>query len=342
MIYVLLGNGFDLAHGLETRYQDFIKYIASDERDSDDPYKEFLEKYELKQFSADCKKSFKSGRTGYSDFSQRLFAKGGNQLWSNIETDYFDTINKGAAGRVNESFEKLKLLLQYYLSVEESKIKEPLTGYKDFLSSPYVRLISFNYTKTAELYQPKENIYYLHGQLFDEDNPIIFGYSATNEAINELSQKGDPEYLWNLKKMCYHQTDVFHRLMKDSSPIKNPTDMDSISNELWICGHSCGVSDTLILKELIESKNINRVRIMYYDNRKNFRLNQISLYSILDPEILFDKLQPYNKHLRMPQFDDDIQDELISKSYAYLDEIHNNIEKYIDLNPGFNPSFVAL
>lgn len=324
MIFVLLGNGFDLAHGLKTTYKDFMEFIVNVDRKTDDAYKDFLETKELKDFASDCSRAYSGPFAAGYDFSFKLFQSMRDEKWSDIEVEYFKSIESGDIKKINESFERLKLLLQYYLSIEETKVKNPLPGLSTFLRKRDVRAISFNYTKTLEHYMDPKSIYYLHGKLFSEDNPIIFGYAATNEDIQKYSRRGRPEYLWNFKKMCYHQTNTFNRLIKYSTPYQGN------SNELWICGHSCGVSDTLILKELIEHDNIARVRIMYYESRDNFRLNQISLYSILDSDILFDKLQPFNRLFRMPQFDDNIDDPFIKESYELLSDMASRIDDYCD------------
>lgn len=45
---LLIGNGFDLAHGLKTKYEDFIDWYLNQKNDSSGIlYKEFIRNYDM-------------------------------------------------------------------------------------------------------------------------------------------------------------------------------------------------------------------------------------------------------------------------------------------------------
>ena len=91
---ILIGNGFDLAHGLKTSYQDFLKWI-------------------LKQ---------KDYNTEGNIFLEHLYYKQNLNKWIDIEGEYFNILvnysrkNCLYIPQFNSDFKKVKFLLSTYLN----------------------------------------------------------------------------------------------------------------------------------------------------------------------------------------------------------------------------------
>ena len=129
-----------------------------------------------------------------------------------------------------------------------------------FLWPDQILFLNFNYTSTADLYIQKYsgfNVNHIHGELDNEDNPIIFGYGdELDENYKKISNLNDNDYLKNIKSMRYLETDNYRNLLSfiDSAPF-----------QIYIMGHSCGNSDRTLLNTLFEHKNCISIKPFYYE-----------------------------------------------------------------------------
>lgn len=155
----IIGNGFDIAHGLRTKYTQFIN--ATDES-LFVPFRNYLIKY--------C-----GNDDNWSDF-EACIEKLTMQcfLYSiacNSKEVYKDV------HEINSLFKDLQYHLMQYLITESERNRDvKLSSLERYLGSD-TKAISFNYTDTAKRYT--DNIYYVHGSL--AENEIILGYDYRNE-----------------------------------------------------------------------------------------------------------------------------------------------------------------
>lgn len=120
-------------------------------------------------------------------------------------------------------------------------------------------ILNFNYTHTAKkLYaRDEDEIINIHGELDNQDNPIIFGYGdELDDDYKKISILNGNEYLRNIKSMRYLETDNYRNLLLfiDSAPF-----------QIYIMGHSCGNSDRTLLNTLFEHKNCISIKPFYYE-----------------------------------------------------------------------------
>lgn len=91
--------------------------------------------------------------------------------------------------------------------------------FKKEYCKPNTLLLNFNYTKTAENLYIKEDMNFeiinIHGELDNEDNPIIFGYGdELDEYYQKIEKTQDNDFLENIKSIKYHQTCNYRDLLK--------------------------------------------------------------------------------------------------------------------------------
>ncbi|PXV63327.1 abortive infection AbiH-like protein [Dysgonomonas alginatilytica] len=239
--------------------------------------------------------------------------------WCDIEVKYFELLNIENSKhsyfqnpkQLNYHFEFLKKYLEEYL-IEQEKEAKPIESYQEFFSNidaPSTLILNFNYTHTIEkLYQKETSnskIIHIHGELENENNPIIFGYAASHEESRDLLGKNDKEYLRNIKKQLYKRTDNEHQLSKYLNIHENIY--------LSILGHSCGFSDKLILKQILNHKNINKdmdqgdrsIRIFYYKEYESYFETQVNIDRIMnDDERFRTLLVDFTSSDSTPQFDE--------------------------------------
>jgi hypothetical protein len=122
-----------------------------------------------------------------------------------------------------------------------------------------VRVLNFNYTDTlyANNYVNTDDIIHIHGRVADmEKNPIIFGYGDESDPVYQsMEDSGQNMYLEHIKSFGYFKTPHYHELLSyiDSAPFRT-----------YIVGHSCGMSDRVLLNQIFEHPNCEKIEIFFY------------------------------------------------------------------------------
>lgn len=221
--------------------------------------------------------------------------------WVDIENEYYkilcelSTKNKEKEiVELNNDFQLLQnLLYDYLIRIEEgylsnkydvsksnliTQLIEPLKHNAVLSNSKTVRgitikttgapipgsilCLNFNYTSTIEDYVkeiqktiPNTDVIYIHGKLNDNNNPMIFGYGDEEETNFEILEKYD-ECLKYVKTYWYLRTKNYENFLKF---------IDSDEFEVYIMGHSCGMSDKTMLGSIFNNPNCKKIKILTYD-----------------------------------------------------------------------------
>ena len=300
----LIGNGFDLAHGLKTSYNHFLLWYLNNflqqyrnrsypEKFEDDLLKiiKYNTRYEIPNFDkiSDLLKwltEFGYNIKAKHVFFQKLIENYRDFKWVDIEYEYYMVlveIYKGLENKnllrsdfhfgqvipLNLCFDSIKKKLgEYLLNLEISSKQENrkiesilLEGTGSEGNEKGDKLfVYFNYTRTIELYTRKyfvkqNNWIYIHGILNDPSNPIIFGYGDEMDPHYEkIENLNNNEFLKNIKSFSYFKTDNYQKVIR------------FLDNDFTvkILGHSCGLSDRILLNTIFEHPNCKAIKIYYY------------------------------------------------------------------------------
>ena len=131
--------------------------------------------------------------------------------------------------------------------------------------------LNFNYTRTVDEYIKEMNLFgeerfhgevhqiYIHGRLNDENNPINFGFGdEVDKDYQEIEEKNDNEYLKNIKSFQYLHTSNYKRLLDF---------IDSENFQIYIMGHSCGLSDRTLLNTIFEHENSCSIKVFFHKRK---------------------------------------------------------------------------
>jgi hypothetical protein len=311
---ILLGNGFDLAHNLNTSYNHFISYIGNKEKAEPNstslieitgqryinPNKQFSSRENFIQINKQEIVTISSQNSFLLQICQEI----GEKNWCDIENLYFKNLKERISSNIktlNTEFNDIKIELENYISTLD-KVK-PIESFTDFFNkiskTGDTLCLNFNYTATFQsLYNITSQIKSLsiHGELNNSNNPIIFGYSATESENEDLLKKGNNEFLKNIKRYHYNRSPIDRTLNKylDSN--------DKIN--IYIIGHSCGTPDTNILDRIFSDKNVRSIEIFYFKNYDNYFDSLINIRRIQSFTENFDRITIYQDSFKCPQFDD--------------------------------------
>lgn len=298
---VIVGNGFDLAHGLPTSYKNFLDWYVCDAFDNYrgiQPYEDSLITISPSLKGAIkpefVPKDFKEAIYGLSkshhkieyksSFFKRILDFMTKSDWIDIERLYYGLLKgyftnnsylnkKEIISKLNHDFDSLiEQLTRYLKKVNETIVNVPklemdTTSYNlGNLFTPFkdveTKFLNFNYTDTLSLkeYSSEEDVIHIHGRVSDLDaNPIIFGYGdETDSVYQNIEDTGENFYLEHIKSFGYFKTNNYHRLLSY---------LDSAPYSISIVGHSCGLSDRVLLNEICENENCKSIEIFYYQNK---------------------------------------------------------------------------
>ncbi|WP_075603405.1 AbiH family protein [Saccharicrinis aurantiacus] len=343
----IIGNGFDLAHGLKTSYGDFLDDL---EKKITGKPKDFLDIIVLKRTSG-YKISFMERINAMfkNKFLEILFRNKEHPNWSDVEYLYYKMLNQynnreqnekdfgrafsySTSKDLNKDFEVVQKYLQAYLLEQQKEIKL-IDGYQQLFNnydnkSKGTLVLNFNYTNTVSMYLNNcEHIELIniHGELENPDNPIIFGYAASEQESKELLDKNDTELLLNIKRYNYHLTDNEYKLNQFLDRRLSPLMVN-------ILGHSCGVSDRLILSEIFNNENVSGIRQYYYNGHAGYKTTAINIariiddYSKTDPSVhKFIKLKTYPQSHPILQCED-----MYDRSIIDFDKTNKDFVKYCE------------
>jgi len=279
---LIIGNGFDLAHDMKTSYNHFIE---SSDRTQNDIINNQLFEILIKE----------KNLRNWCDIEQIYF----EQLDINNSNSYY---NSEEIEKLNKEFDIVKRYLSNYLKTQEKEAKfiESYRKMFELIDSKDTAILNFNYTNTLKnLYSTEikeSKVIHIHGELSNPKNPIIFGYAANDKESRELIDKNDNEYMRNIKKHLYKQTN-------NEELITNYLDGTKSIN-VTIFGHSYGLSDKLILNQILNHKNIQSINIFYYERYEHYFQTQVNIDRIMNNDDNFKKLVSFNESHRMPQYND--------------------------------------
>ncbi|RPD96748.1 hypothetical protein EGM88_10335 [Aureibaculum marinum] len=177
-------------------------------------------------------------------------------LVPNLSHPYLNLNGLSEKNFLNEfSFKEDKEEIKSYI---KSNSSETHKFYKSYL-------LSFNYTPTIHahkfLLDKKQNydfyINYIHGKIGDPDNPINFGFGdETDKDYKMIEDLNDGEFLKNFKSFQYSNTTNYNDLFSY---------IEEDKYQVYILGHSCGLSDRVLLNAIFEHKNCRSIKVYYHE-----------------------------------------------------------------------------
>lgn len=238
---------------IKNLFIDYLNKIDKEYIFNEKIYSLLLSSFHLKDLTGSCKKAIIT-----------LITENLNEYKKNnsINNWDFDTINFiRDFNRITDKFEQDKYIIDHFDNLGNSK-NQILNFYPT-----QTLLLNFNYTDTIEEYRirfEKNNQFNdlnisridIHGNLNNKQNPIIFGFGDDiDEKYKDFENLDDNRFLRNFKSIAYLQTDSYKKLLEF---------IDSEDYQVFIFGHSCGISDRTMLNTIFEHDNCKSVKPLFH------------------------------------------------------------------------------
>lgn len=317
----IIGNGFDLYHGLPTSYYFFACYLLTEDE----------ELYDIIANMYGFTRGITNGYTGdidrrienifWSEFEKRLAYLSPDWVEGTLDDDLGLECSDAVDLEVENSncVERIKQLLYYWVidtidTESNFRIVESMLKNKKMTFDPDDVFVSFNYTYTLERIYKIGKVFHIHGlaerDLWNEDT-LIIGHGDSDvldrlkQQINKLEEY-DYEQSFRNRKMEYQfEKEILAELRK---PVGNclasmAVYLKDIAEPEYIClyGLSLGDVDLPYLQHIRERWKNAKWRFSYYsdeDKEKSkrvaewlelpvkqydlFEFNNVDSYLILD------------------------------------------------------------
>lgn len=283
----IIGNGFDLYHGLDTKYQSFAKYLSeadsevydlilnyyglpdiSEEPVSDEEYAAWAT-FELALADLDYEQvlddhSDSIANPGSEDFRDRD--------WHTYQID-MELIIEKLTKRLISKFNEFILDVRYPDNINDSKLK----------LIPQSRFLNFNYTDTLERYYEVDSkeICYIHERSSQDNCKIILGHGTdpssfevkdpeppeglNEEELEHWREQMSDQYDYSYESAKHEILSYYTKAFKNTLSIidKNIRFFESLNNteSIYVLGHS-----------------ISQVDIKYFEAVKNFASQNAKWY----------------------------------------------------------------
>ncbi|GAA3612036.1 AbiH family protein [Flavivirga amylovorans] len=212
--------------------------------------------------------------------------------------DYISYIDSNA--KISYSNSPLSSLIEKSQTSLSNEISSLVTRHSRIEDPNNVIFLNFNYTNTVRsltnnsFVKPNIKHINIHGQINNSNNPIIFGYGDdTNESYYKLEYEDNNELIRKIKSFQYPRTRNYHHLLNI---------LESKEFDVFIVGHSCGLSDRTLLKTIFEHNNCLAIQNFHYKGESddfNKRM-QISRH-FSDKALMRERVLPFDSNATIPQ-----------------------------------------
>jgi hypothetical protein len=209
----------------------------------------------------------------FKDFSEEAFNQEADDIYNRLK-DSIEAIkvDKTIIDQLNE-YEKRIInrigTTDPYAQIKKLLLSDSGIGYLDLIPDETL-FLNFNYTFTEYSYNKpdkfdnfsdeKETIpktIHIHGTVEKRDNnPIIFGFGdELDDDYKSIERLNDNKYLENIKSIKYLETANYKKLLEF---------INSGNYQIFIMGHSCGISDRTLLNTMFEHSNCKSIKVFFH------------------------------------------------------------------------------
>lgn len=269
----IIGNGFDIYHGINSRYSNFKDYVEENDNDLYEMLEEYFDTVSL-----------------WSDFEETL-------AYIDVDTIVDDAenylVSYGADDWSDAYHHDYQYEIQRVVDIVTKQLKKHFTDWilqLDIPNNPQLTLekrakfLTFNYTDTLEsVYNvPVNNIVYIHNKAVNQDSVLILGHSRNPANTNSFREQNDEDTDPRVAEGNYILDEYFSDTYKNTATLINDYQdyFNGLSTikEIYLLGHSISPVDIeyfRIMKNMVDSDAIWKVSY-YGDEQRQENMDKIA------------------------------------------------------------------
>ena len=256
----IIGNGFDIYHGINSRYSNFKDYVEENDNDLYEMLEEYFDTVSL-----------------WSDFEETL-------AYIDVDTIVDDAenylVSYGADDWSDAYHHDYQYEIQRVVDIGTKQLKKHFTDWilqLDIPNNPQLTLekrakfLTFNYTDTLEsVYNvPVNNIVYIHNKAVNQDSVLILGHSRNPANTNSFREQNDEDTDPRVAEGNYILDEYFSDTYKNTATLINDYQdyFNGLSTikEIYLLGHSISPVDIeyfRIMKNMVDMKRYSMPKNM--------------------------------------------------------------------------------
>lgn len=277
----IIGNGFDIAHKLPTKYWDFRTYLEHIDYDFLQAFERYY--YIYPNMSDDTKKEllWNELETNLANIDEDIIIENATSVELGLESGDV-AIEDTLFDFFTEEYQYINKLSVYLKRwIRTIKIRDTLPKVSQIDKIKQELYINFNYTATLETVYgiPNGSVIHIHGSLRDyTDDPVLgHGNLGKIEAIKEKQRKAEEYFDEKETSICRVLQDYYKTTLKDVK--RYMYNLLNIKNkdisEIIVAGHSLVGIDMPYFSsvDLLSGKSAKWI-IIWYDHQKKNEMKQ--------------------------------------------------------------------
>jgi len=277
----IIGNGFDMHHGIKSSYKDFGKYLKAIDSETYDLIDRFIGIDDTFWNELEARLANLDSDHLLEDMTDFLPSYGADDWSDSGHHDYqyeVDRVVEALSRTLLSHFSDWIRQLAIPTSKGIEKFRLPLD-----LSSQY---LSFNYTDTLQKTYgvPNKNITHIHGVAIDPKSDLILGHGFELPDKNPYRYESNPEDADTRVIEAISIIDgYFERTFKNTDLMinKHHAFFSGLSkiDEIYVCGHSLETVDAPYFEAIIKTVNPRNVKwiITYYKDLEGMKAKALRL-----------------------------------------------------------------
>lgn len=293
----IIGNGFDLQHGLKSRYWDFKEYLDNRDRKLVDKLEEY--------FGSDALWSDFEETLAYLD-TEQIVDECMKYLQPYSAEDWSDSFHHDYQYEVQQRINLITDILKKRFTEWILQLRLPKNANENMVVvDKNATFINFNYTDTLErLYKvTPDHIFYIHNKAVDTNSTLILGHSRRPQNTAKLNVLYNDEAAdVRVAEGNRILDDYFVETYKSTETIikENAGFFDSLKEveTIFVFGHSLSVVDRPYFEEIIKRIDKNKISWKVSFHNKKDLIGFQSFFQGLGISISlveFDKMYNFDK-----------------------------------------------
>jgi Bacteriophage abortive infection AbiH len=292
----IIGNGFDIHHGIPSRYSDFQSYLENKDRELCGMLDEY---FDYDNLWADFEQSLADLDADYlaESLSTFLVSYGADDWSDSYHDDYQYEIKKVVTGLSTTLKSRFTEWVLQLVIPSASDIAYKRLTYIDANAI----FLTFNYTNTLQVAYlvPENNVLHIHNKAENENSDLILGHAWKPVDKNSLMNREDIEsqdvriiqgddIIDGYFKATYKATE---EIIKANSAFFS--NLHSIE-DIYVLGHSMSSVDIAYFQELVKSINAKNTKwhiSYFYDDEPEEHIETMNNLGIKARLISYSELQ---------------------------------------------------
>ncbi|QTK81969.1 Hypothetical protein AT6N2_L1158 [Agrobacterium tumefaciens] len=252
----IIGNGFDIHHGIRSRYTDFAKWLESVDREVHSAIEEFLPTWVDAEGNVQNAWADLENNLQYFDTDQ-LLDYGMSFLPSYGADDWRDSGHHDFEYELDRVIRALSVGLHRNFVRWLHTLSIPAQTTSPVRSIvPRAKYLNFNYTPTIQTLYGAANVLHIHGSLADTTSQIVLGHGWTPSVEDRWENRIDEDTDTRVAGGYRLIDDYFRKTFKPTAEIIKHnqaffTGLGDVS-EVYVLGHGLAEVDAPYFAEVLE------------------------------------------------------------------------------------------